>query len=217
MKLKLLRGNHTKVSQYLGAEGEIIFNTDSNEIHIMDGVSQGGHSFSLNTAGIIAACAMPTPPSGWFACDGSAVSRTVYANLFSAIGELWGAGDGSTTFNLPDLRGEFLRGWSNSSGNDPDETSRTGGDTVGSSQGHALPALFGSWSNNHGQNRISVYNSTGLSGTTAIVGQGTSSWRQTIENVSGSYARVDLDSTRVIPNGSDVRPRNKYVQYCIRY
>lgn len=51
-----------------------------------------------------------TAPTGWLLCDGSAVSRTVYANLFSAIGTLHGAGDGSSTFNLPDSKGRVLVG-----------------------------------------------------------------------------------------------------------
>lgn len=46
-----------------------------------------------------------TIPAGWLLCDGAAVSRTTYASLFTAIGTTWGAGDGSTTFNLPDMRG----------------------------------------------------------------------------------------------------------------
>jgi microcystin-dependent protein len=50
-----------------------------------------------------------TAPSGWIMCDGAAVSRTVYAGLFAAIGTAYGAGDGSTTFNLPDFRGRFAR------------------------------------------------------------------------------------------------------------
>lgn len=54
--------------------------------------------------------AMNTPPSHCLACDGSAVSRTTYAALFAAIGTTWGAGDGSSTFNLPDLRGEWVQG-----------------------------------------------------------------------------------------------------------
>ena len=49
-------------------------------------------------------------PSGFIFCDGSAISRTVYASLFSAINTLYGVGDGSTTFNIPDCRGIFLRG-----------------------------------------------------------------------------------------------------------
>ena len=46
-------------------------------------------------------------PIGWLLCDGSAVSRTLYVALFTAIGTTWGVGDGATTFNVPDLRGTF--------------------------------------------------------------------------------------------------------------
>jgi microcystin-dependent protein len=49
-------------------------------------------------------------PSGWLGCYGQAVSRTTYASLFAALGTKFGAGDGSTTFNLPDLRAKFPRG-----------------------------------------------------------------------------------------------------------
>lgn len=62
-------------------------------------------------AGAVQVFAMNTAPSGWLSCDGSAVSRTTYSTLFSAISTTYGTGDGSTTFNLPDLRGEFIRGW----------------------------------------------------------------------------------------------------------
>jgi phage-related tail fiber protein len=54
--------------------------------------------------------AMNSVPSGWLGADGTAVSRSTYAALFAAISTLYGAGDGSTTFNLPDLRGYFVRG-----------------------------------------------------------------------------------------------------------
>ena len=51
-----------------------------------------------------------TAPTGWLLCDGSAVSRTTYADLFAVIGTRFGAGNGSTTFNLPDLRDRFVVG-----------------------------------------------------------------------------------------------------------
>lgn len=56
-------------------------------------------------AGVIMDYAGSSVPTGWLECDGSAVSRTTYADLFTAIGTVWGAGDTSSTFNLPDLRG----------------------------------------------------------------------------------------------------------------
>lgn len=71
-----------------------------------------------------------TVPTGWLLCDGSAVSRTTYANLFAAIGTLWGVGDGATTFNLPNLGGKVTVGF----GSSPF-------DTVGNTGGQADPSL----------------------------------------------------------------------------
>jgi microcystin-dependent protein len=65
---------------------------------------------ALLPAGAVQAFAMNSAPTGWLAADGTAVSRSTYASLFGAIGTTYGAGDGSTTFALPDLRGIFVRG-----------------------------------------------------------------------------------------------------------
>lgn len=75
--------------------------------------------------------AMSAPPTGWLPANGAAVSRTTYAALFAAIGTTYGSGNGSTTFNLPDLRGEFLRGWDNGRGVDS-------GRGIGTSQAFAV-------------------------------------------------------------------------------
>lgn len=72
-----------------------------------------------------------TAPTGWLKANGAAVNRTAYAALFAAIGTTYGAGDGFNTFNLPDLRGEFLRGHDDGRGVDT-------GREFGSSQGHAI-------------------------------------------------------------------------------
>ncbi|MBP6739244.1 MAG: tail fiber protein [Leptospiraceae bacterium] len=84
-------------------------------------------------------------PTGFLFCDGAAVSRTTYANLFTALGISHGQGDGVNTFNLPDYRGVFLRGVDGGAGRDPDASSRTAlqaggntGDAVGSYQEDAL-------------------------------------------------------------------------------
>ncbi|MDF3822337.1 phage tail protein [Leptospira sp. 96542] len=74
-----------------------------------------------------------TPPPGALRCNGAAVSRTVYARLFAVIGTTFGAGDGVTTFNLPDERGEFRRAWDDGRGVDT-------GRALGSWQNHALEA-----------------------------------------------------------------------------
>ncbi|MGI9326585.1 MAG: phage tail protein [Pseudomonadales bacterium] len=82
---------------------------------------------------------------GWLACDGSAVERARYAELYSVLGNVHGAGDGRLTFNLPDYRGLFLRGVSAATRRDPDADARsaaaTGGNTgnqVGSIQGDTI-------------------------------------------------------------------------------
>lgn len=70
-------------------------------------------------SGAIIMHAAATPPTGWLECNGNAVSRVTYAALFVAIATTWGAGDGSTTFNVPDFRGYFPRGYDNGAGIDP--------------------------------------------------------------------------------------------------
>lgn len=74
-------------------------------------------------------------PAGWLKANGAAVSRTTYAALFAAIGTTYGAGDGRTTFNLPDLRGEFVRGWDD--GRNIDRGRALGSRQDDAFQGHA--------------------------------------------------------------------------------
>ena len=71
------------------------------------GIPASAHPFLV---GQVCMFAMATAPSGFVKCNGALVSRATYAALFAAIGTVYGVGDGSTTFALPDLRGEFLRG-----------------------------------------------------------------------------------------------------------
>lgn len=82
-------------------------------------------------SGMIMTFAADYAPQGWLKANGAAVSRTVYAALFAAIGTRYGAGDGHSTFNLPDLRGEFARFWDDGRGVDA-------GRALGSKQGDAL-------------------------------------------------------------------------------
>ena len=85
-----------------------------------------------STVGTISAYGGNTAPTGWLLCDGTAVSQTTYADLFAVIGCNFGCSGGN--FNLPDLRGRFLRGRDGGSGRDPDSGTRlamsTGGNTA---------------------------------------------------------------------------------------
>lgn len=115
--------------------------------------SEVSHNAILFPAGVIVPFAgeVENIPSGWMLCDGSEVSRSGFPQLYNAIGVCWGIGDGSTTFNLPDLRGMFLRGVSGDSGNDVDAEGRivlndNGGNTgnhVGSYQSDAIRNITG--------------------------------------------------------------------------
>jgi microcystin-dependent protein len=94
-------------------------------------------------SGVILPFGGATAPTGWLLCDGTPVSRTTYADLFAAVGVAHGDGsknaDGTnsgftgTHFNLPDLRGRFMRGVSGTSTNDPDKAGRTAANTGGNS------------------------------------------------------------------------------------
>lgn len=79
----------------------------------------GGSNGGLVPTGSVFYFATQTAPEGYLVCDGSAISRSSFPSLFALIGSMYGAGDGSTTFNLPDLRGEFIRGYDNGRGVDP--------------------------------------------------------------------------------------------------
>ena len=78
----------------------------------------GGSSGGSAPTGSIIYSASSTAPAGFLKANGAAVSRSAYSGLFAAIGTTYGAGDGSTTFNLPDLRGEFIRGFDDQRGVD---------------------------------------------------------------------------------------------------
>ena len=99
------------------ATGDIRFNTTLTQFEGYNGTGWGEIANGV-PAGSVFTFATSTVPSGYLECNGAAVSRSTYASLFSSISTTWGTGDGSSTFNLPDLRGQFVRGWDNSAGVD---------------------------------------------------------------------------------------------------
>lgn len=91
-----------------GISGLVKGNGQSAYTTAVDGVDYLGPTA---TTGIICYYPIESIPSGWLPCMGGAYSRTVYSRLFNIIGTTFGAGDGSTTFNVPDLRDYFIRCW----------------------------------------------------------------------------------------------------------
>lgn len=130
------------------AEGLMVYQTDDVKgFYFYDGSSWDRmlkESKDPVPTGAIFSFPLDAPPTGYLVCDGSAISRTTYANLFALLGTTYGAGDGTTTFNLPDYRGKFLRGHDDGAGIDPDAATRqdrgdgTTGDNVGTQQNGAM-------------------------------------------------------------------------------
>jgi microcystin-dependent protein len=193
------------------------------------------------TGSVIAYCG-ETAPTGWLICDGMAVSRTTYAELFAVMGVAFGSGDGVNTFDLPDFRGQFLRGWSNGSTIDPDRGSRTAmatggnsGDNIGSVQATATKRPntnfttqtgstgTGSSGNDSPDHTHQVHRGSGISAASNIVvyaanhydyqASGGASARHT-----HSVPALSIPSLAVNGGGdNETRPTNAYVNYIIKY
>lgn len=156
----------------------------------------------LTPAGTVIWTARNNAPTGYLKANGAAVSRTTYATLFAAIGTIYGAGDGSTTFNLPDLRGEFIRGWDDGRGVD-------GGRGFATSQGQSYQ------SHNHGINDPGHAHQWG---TDDDLGAG-SGGNPDANGGTDWKAFTDTRTTGIsIQNsgGTETRPRNLALLACIK-
>jgi microcystin-dependent protein len=140
-------------------------------------------------------------PVGHLECDGSAISRVTYSSLFSVIGTLWGVGDGLTTFNIPDLRGEFIRGWDNGKGTDS-------GRTFASNQNYAIENIIGTFG---------YYNSlAGTSYSGAFYQAGNVNTADSNNGGTQAYL-TGFDASTVVNTSTETRPRNIALMYCIKY
>ena len=111
----------------------------------------GGGSTVLMISGVVLPYAGNSVPNGFLLCDGQAVSRTRYQNLFDVIGTTYGDGDGITTFNLPNLQDRFVQG--------------AGANTVGTKKSAGLPNITGSFSITGNENSGAWGDGTGAFGT----------------------------------------------------
>ncbi len=157
--------------------------------------------------GSVIAFAAATPPTGWFSCNGQYLSRVSYPRLFAVIGTTFGSSD-SSNFRLPDLRGEFVRGWDEGRGADLQRALGTwqraslivGEDLANTVNVAEIGGDHAKW----GYDNPSASWVAGLTGSVAA--------RNGQFNASGSGP---LDSTFQMHLGA-VRPRNIAMLYCIR-
>lgn len=118
----------------------------------------------LVPSGVVLPFAGSTSPDGWLLCDGSAVSRTTYADLFAAIGTTYGAGNGSTTFNLPSAGDRVITGKGSTKttlGGTGGATAQTPSGSVGSTtlseaQMPSHQHNYGEWGNNSGSTQVAI-------------------------------------------------------------
>jgi microcystin-dependent protein len=188
--------------------------------------------WSAPSSGVAAGmvCTFPTTsaPLGYLKANGAAVSRTAYAGLFAAIGTTFGVGDGSTTFNVPDLRGEFIRGLDDGRGVDASRTlgsaqaNLLGSHTHGVSDpthahgvgdpghGHGATATITKVSVGGGSTLSSVWHDRGPGSDTGAVvvnGAGTGIW------IGAAGTGISIAAA----GGAETRPRNVALLFCIKY
>ena len=178
------------------------------DLSYVDGVTSPIQAQINNVAsvpsGAVFHFAASTAPVGYLAANGSAVSRTTYAALFAVIGTTFGVGDGASTFNLPDLRGEFVRGWDDGRGVD-------GGRVFGSAQAD----------DNKEHYHFLLRNTIGAA-TTGLWNGAATDHITSVGSVSDSAYRLRASSSE--PNvaasgnegGSEARPRNVALLACIK-
>lgn len=174
----------------VGAEGGLLLPGDADAaLKAVPKQQMDAAVASVIAPGALQAFAMSSAPSGWLKANGAAISRSTYATLFAAIGTTFGAGDGSTTFNLPDLRGEFVRGWDDGRGVDS-------GRGFGTAQADEFEAHYHDVRTN------------------SATGSGTGGGGYFISD-AGVGA---MERTRATPSGgSETRPRNVALLYCIKF
>ena len=164
-------------------------------------------------SGAVFCMAAASVPTGYLECNGAAVSRTTFAALFAVIGTVHGVGNGSTTFNLPDLRGEFIRGFDNGRGVD---------------NGRNMASFQGDQNKQHNHSASSSSSVTDPGHThTMNMNQGNiiSSGGAFGLKDSGTATRINSNSTGIsvststsIGNdgGNETRPRNIAMMYVIK-
>ena len=195
---------------------------DANDVLQSDG--SGNLSFTALPqavpTGSVHMMATTTAPSGYLKCNGAAVSRTTYADLFTIIGTTHGAGDGSSTFNVPDLRGEFVRGWDDSRGVDSGRSFGSSQSDANKQHNHGVtdPGHGHSINDPGHQHNVSSNDSDSGDGNTFNDRSNQPNTRTLVTDSAFTGISINLGHTGIsIQNqGSEARPRNVAMMYVIK-
>lgn len=161
--------------------------------------------------GFIGLYAGPEPPEGYLYCDGSAIGRETYSELFEAVGTLYGAGDGVSTFELPDARGIFFRG-------DGGENNAA----MGVRQGDAIRNITGNITKNVSSPSMGMLVGTtemfSMSGALSLVSARLYVPERDTAREENSIREINFDASATgIPTAAENRPINLAMKPCIRY
>lgn len=201
----LARANHTGTQAVSTVAGlQAIIDGLNASVAALDAAV--ANAAARSPTGAVTAWSTNTAPSGYLICNGAAVSRTTYAALFAVIGGTYGPGDGSTTFNLPDLRGAFVRGLDNGRGLDAGRTLGSYQDSDNKSHAHGV------YDPGHGHELNIVVGSSGAGG---AFGQAAPAANETPTG-RGNARLAGSNISIVASGGNESRPRNVALNYIIK-
>ena len=167
-------------------------------------------------SGAVFCMAVAIVPSGYLECNGAAVSRTGYAALFAVIGTQYGAGNGSSTFNLPDLRGEFVRGFDHGRGIDSGRSiSATPQSDQNKQHNHTASSSVNDSGHVHGTTFDNKKYFPGGNSTTVNYG-GPGEYPADIFSMSSATTGVTVATSIGNDGGGETRPRNIAMMYVIK-
>lgn len=206
-----------------GMIAEIFY--DGTRFHLMStqiaSAASGDVLARIVKVGSVAVWPMTTVPTGWLEADGSAISRTTYAELFAVYGTAYGAGDGSTTFNIPNYKDYFLRGF-DAAGTDASSRTDRGDGTTGAAVGTKQP--YDTKAHTHTASVTDPGHAHGFTGgnkggtTSSSFGAGgtTAPANETTLGISPATTGITVsNSTYPSTGGSETRPKNVTVKFII--
>ena len=166
-------------------------------------------------SGSVFCMAVATIPTGYLECNGAAVSRTTYAALFAIIGTTYGTGNGSSTFNIPDLRGEFVRGFDNGKGTDSGRSIASSQGSANLSHGHSVSASVNDSGHVHATSFDNKKYFPG-GGSTSIGYGGAGGYPADVFTMSNATTGISVSISQNNAGGGEARPRNIAMMYIIK-